>query len=213
MLLDVAQNGGGDEIVAGQAGGQAAAHLGGGDVEVHGVEQVDAALCFRERAKAGEGGAGAGDDDPLGEREEGFRVAPAGYVGKGVGADEREDLGGGVGAAELAEGVDGVVGQAVGAGMVELGSGEQIGVFGADQVDHGKAVGVGGDESVALEGLATDGGEEDAIHREGSGGSQGDGDVAQVGRVEAAAEEADAHPVRWPGAGRSWAAADSWAGS
>ena len=94
---------------------------------------------------------------------------------------------------ELVEGVDGVVG-GVAEGRVE-GRRDEAGVAGAEERDHGEAVAEGGGRAGWLEGLATRWGEEDLVEREGGGRGAGDGEMAEVGWVEAAAEEAYAHKI------------------
>ena len=109
-----------------------------------------------------------------------------------VGADEVEEGVIGHEFAEGREGLDGVVGSAVGVGGVEVGDSES-GVGEAGEGEHVNAVGEGGVRTVELEGLAAYGGEEDFVELEGVRGGRGDGEVAAMGWVEGSAEESDAH--------------------
>jgi hypothetical protein len=144
--------------------------------------------------------AGAADYDPFGEGEEAGGGAPLRELEEGVGAGEDEELVGGLeGGAELFEGVDGVAGRVAGERGFE-GGGQEAGratvggwSFGAEELGQGETVGVGGLRAVGLERLVAGGDEEDAIEREGLRSSGGDGEMAAVGRVEAAAEVAEAH--------------------
>ena len=93
---------------------------------------------------------------------------------------------------EGGEGLDGVVGCAVGMRGVESGDGEaRIGEAG--QGEHGDAVSEGGWCVVGLKGLAAGWGEEDFVQIKGVCGGGGDGEVAAVWWVEGSAEESYAH--------------------
>ena len=159
------------------------------------VEGVDAqALLWGEveLVELCEGEAWTGDDDPVGEVEEGIRGTPAADTEEGVEADDGVDgVVGGEGGAEVAEGVDGVVGGGA-EGGVECG-GLECGVVGAEEAHHGEAVAEGGRRADGFERLAACGGEEDLIEREGCGCGAGDGEMPEMGWVEAAAEESYAH--------------------
>jgi hypothetical protein len=187
-----------EEVDAGALGG-----AGGEDVE----HEVD----------AGGVEAGATDDDPVGEREQVLWRAPLRELEEGIGADEDEEgVVGLEGGAEAFEGVDGVVRGVVGQGRFEVGGEAVQGGWslGAEELNHGEAVGIGGDGAVGLERLMAGGDEEDAVEREGLRCGAGDGEMAAVGRVEAAAEVADTHRLILPrrrglgcrsGAGSDWA--------
>lgn len=146
--------------------------------------------CGEDGCEVGEGLARArGNDEGRGERQFGSAM-PAREAEKGVGAEEAEDLGVGMLAVEVGEGVDGVVGvRAWGVGERE----REGWVVGDGKARHGDAVverrgGAGG-----LERLVADRREEDLIERERETGGAGHGEVAGVGWIEAAAEECDAH--------------------
>ena len=189
----------GQEVFAGVACLEAVAEAGGGDVFVDGVEEVDAGElcgCEVDRGEVFEGEAGAADDDPLGEGEELFGLAPVGEGEEAIGTDEGEEGGVGLLALEVLEGIDGVVGGVVGVGSVEVGGGEAW-VGGDGELGHGEAVGEGGGLCEGLEGLATGWGEEDGVELKGVGCGGGDGEVAAVDGVEGAAEEGYAHSPLW----------------
>jgi len=136
--------------------------------------------------------AGSADDDPFSEFEELDGVAPVREIEEAVGTHQVEE---GVVWQELMEGGEGldcVIGCAVGVGCVQGGDGE-AGVGETGQGEHGDAVAEGGGCAVGLERLAACGGEENLIQMEGVCGSGGDGEVAAVGRVEGSAEECYAH--------------------
>jgi hypothetical protein len=192
---DVVGDIGGEEIGAGVAGFEALAEIGGGDVLVDGLKEVDAALLVRGEVEGREvvkWEARAADDDPFGEFEEVVGLAPVRESEEGVCADEVEE---GVAGHELMKGgdrLDGVVGGVVGMRGVEVGDAEAW-VGEAGEEEHSDAVGEGGRCAVRLERLATCRGEEDFVQIERVGGSGGDGKVAAVGRVEGSAEESYAH--------------------
>jgi hypothetical protein len=194
---DVVGDGGGEEVGAGVAGFDALSEIGGGDVLVDGLEEVDAGLLMGSEVEAGEvveRGAGAADDDPFGEFEEAVGFAPAAEVQEAVGSDEVEEGVAGQELVESSEGLDGVVGGAVGVGGVELGDAE-AGVGEAGEAEHGDAVGERGGRAVCLERLAAYRREENFVQSEGIGGGGGDGEVAAVGWVEGSAEESYAHEL------------------
>jgi hypothetical protein len=143
---DVVGDIGGEEIGAGVAGFEALAEIGGGDVLVDGLKEVDAALLVRgevEGREVVEREARAADDDPFGEFEELVGLAPVRESEEGVCADEVEE---GVAGHELMKGgdrLDGVVGGAVGMRGVEVGDAEAW-VGEAGEEEHGDAVGEGG---------------------------------------------------------------------
>ena len=119
---DVGGDGEWEQVGAGVAGGETLAEVGGGDVHLDGVEDVDAGALGGSESEARrifQGEAGAADDDPFGEREQALRRAPAGEGVEAVGADELEDVGSGHGVRKLSKGVDGIVGGAIGVGSVE----------------------------------------------------------------------------------------------
>jgi hypothetical protein len=192
---DVVGDGGGEEVGTGVAGFETLAEIGGSDVVVDGLEEVDAGLLVGVEVDGGEvveREAGAADDDPFGEFEEAVGLAPVSEVEETVCADEIEE---GVGGHELmkgGEGLDCVVGGAVGVRFVEMGDAE-AGVGEAGEGEHGQAVGERGVRAIGLERLAARRGEEDFVQREGVGGSDRDGEVAAVRWVEGSAEESYAH--------------------
>jgi hypothetical protein len=192
---DVVGDGGGEEVGAGVASFETMAEIGGRDVVVDGLEEVDAGLLARSEVEAGEvfeRRAGAADDDPFGEFEEAVGLAPVSETEEAVGADEVEE---GVRGHELMEGgeaLDSVVGGAVGVRFVEMGDAE-AGVGEAGEGEHGQAVREGGVRAIGLEWLAACWGEEDFVQREGVGGGGGDGEMAAMRWVEGSAEESYAH--------------------
>jgi len=223
VLLDIVGDRGAEQVGAGIALAEALAQAGSGDILLDPGEEVDAGTLGggeMERGEAlfsegGEGVAGAGDDDPLGEFEQPLRLAPVMEIQEGVGAGEAEEGVAGVERAQGGEGVDGVVGKAAGAGAVEVGDHEAVlsepGVWGFGLVgvagvrtgrgDHRHAVGEAGGIGFELERLATGGGKEDLVEVEGVGGSPRDGHVAAVGRIEGAAEDRSSWcwVLRWCG--------------
>jgi len=68
-----------------------------------------------------------------------------------------------------------------------------MGFAGDGELDHGCAVFEAGAGAAGFQGLKADRGEEDSIERESLPGGVGDGQMAEVGRVEAASEESYAH--------------------
>ena len=132
------------------------------------VEEMEArALASGEREVVGdgEGDAGAADDDPVGEVEEGGGVAPVWESLEGVSAEDGEELVGRLavsGGAELgtetAKGVDGVIGLTTEVGGVD-GRGGEGGFVSAEELGHVEAVGKGGDRAARFERLPTGGGE------------------------------------------------------
>ena len=194
---DVSEDFGWDEGGARVSVSEAMAEIGGGDVFVDGLEEVDAGTLVWseiESREVVEGEAGAADDDPLGEFEEAVGFAPAGKVEEAVGPDEVEEGGVGVFVAQGLEGIDGVVGCAVEVGGVE-GGGFEAGILPAGEGGHGEAVGEGGGVSFRLEGLQGDRGEEDFVEAEGVGCGGGDAEMTAVRWVEGAAKESYAHEV------------------
>src|ERR1017187_9832369 len=197
--LDVVGDGRGKQAGAWISGVQALAEFGGGDVLVHGGEEVDAAALrggeseWREEG-FGEREFGTADDDPLGEGEELRWRAPVAQREEAVGAGEDEEGCGGSFAGKRGERVDGVVGGAVGAGRVDVGHGEAgVGCGGNSEPGHFEAVGEGGGGRLGLEGLAANRGEEDAVERDGTGCRGSQCQMAAMNGVERAAEEGYAH--------------------
>jgi hypothetical protein len=192
---DVVGDDGGEEVGTGVASFETLAEIGGRDVVVDGLEEVDAGLLVGGEVEAGEvveRGAGAADDDPFGEFEEAVGLAPVSKIEETVGADEVEE---GVRGHELmqgGEGLDGVIGGAIGVRFVEMGDAE-AGVGEAGEGEHGQAVREGGMRAIGLERLAACWGEEDFVQREGVGGGGGDGEMAAMRWVEGSAEERYAH--------------------
>ena len=138
------------------------------------------------------GEAGAADYDPLGQLEESAGLPPAAEVEEAVGADDDEETCAGELVLEGGQGVDGVVGGAVGTGGVEGGGGEAR-VGRAGEGSHGESVGEAGGGVFGLEGLAAGGGKEDLIEGEGVCSGGRDGEVAVVDGVERAAKEGYPH--------------------
>jgi hypothetical protein len=192
---DVVGDVGGEEVVAGVAGFEAVTEMGSGDALVHGLEEVNAGLLVGgevEGREVVEGRAWAADDDPFREFKEVAGLSPVGEIEEAVGADENEEGVVGKELLESGEGLDGVVGGAIGMGGIEFGDSE-AGVRQAGEAEHGDSVGEGGGSVVGFERLEAHRGEEDFVQIEGVGGSGGDGEMAAVGRIEGSAEESYAH--------------------
>jgi hypothetical protein len=89
---DVVGDGGEEEVVARVAGFEAVAEMGGGDVLVDGLKEVNAGpLVGGKFGEVVERRAGAADDDPFGEFQEAVGLAPLGEIEEGIGADEVEE--------------------------------------------------------------------------------------------------------------------------
>jgi hypothetical protein len=71
--------------------------------------------------------------------------------------------------------------------------GLKVGKLVAEQRHHLEAIGIGGGGAFGFERLLRGGSEEDAVECEGLGCGAGNDQVAAVGWIEAAAEEAYAH--------------------
>ena len=197
MGEDVVGDVGGEEVRAGVASVKADAEIGCGDVFVDRLEEMDAGALARGEAEGGEiveGEAGAADDDPLGKFEEAVWFTPARQIEEAVCAYEVEERVLGVEETKRGEGVDGVVGAAVGPWSVERG-GCEAGILSAGELGHGEAVGERGGVAFGFERLKRGGGEEDGVEVEGIGCRSGDAEVAAVGWVKCAAEEGCAHEV------------------
>ena len=148
--LDVAGNLWGEQVGAGIAEAETLAQVGGGDVFVDILKDVDAgSLGWGEGQargvglQAGIGVAGSGDHNPVGKFQEGFGVVPLGERGEAVGADEVEELCAGHGVAQTTESVGGEVGGAVGPRGIE-GGGGKAGVGHAGEGGEGEALVEGG---------------------------------------------------------------------
>ncbi len=169
--------------IGGQIGGQIAVRLAAG---LGGVQRIS----------------GAADHDPLAKREQALRLAPAGQIVKCVSADQAEELVfRGEGTEQRGQRVQCVVGLAVGAGSIQRGR-RKARVFAAQQLHHGHAVRVSGVLDAFLQRLRGDGSEKHAVQVKLVCRGPGNGQVAQVRRIEAAAEEGYPH-----GDYPAWAAA------
>jgi len=127
VRLDVLGDGGWEEVWAGVASFEALAQIAGCDVLVDSLEEVDAGLLVWSEVKGREvveRSAGSADDDPFSEFEELDGVAPVREIEEAVGTHQVEE---GVVWQELMEGGEGldcVIGCAVGVGCVQGGDGE-----------------------------------------------------------------------------------------
>lgn len=148
----------------------------------------------------GQGGAYLGEvkagtrahDEVAGEQEVGG-AAPVADAEEGVGAEDTEELVAGLELmAELGEGVNGVVGGAVGAGRIDERNFD-AGLAGEGEPGHGDAVIEGRGVVMWLERLGGDGRDQDAVEREPLAGEPREGDMAAMGRVEGSAKQGDAH--------------------
>jgi hypothetical protein len=194
---DVVGDTSGEKVSAGIAGLEAVPEIGGGDVFVDGLKEVDAGLLVGsevERGEVIERKAWAADDDPFREFEEVAGVAPAGEIEEAVGADEDENCVAGQELMEGREGLDGVVGSSVGMGRVERGDTEAR-VGNAGEGKHRDAIGEGRRRALWFERLASCGREEDLVQIERIGRRGGDRKVAAVGWVEGSAKESNAHEL------------------
>ena len=96
---------------------------------------------------------------------------------------------------ELGEGVDCVIGF-VAAGVGGVGERDlKAGLIGESELGHGYAVGEAGGGAGWFEGLKAYRSEKDLVEMKGLLGGAGNGDVGEMGWVEAAAEEGYAHLV------------------
>ena len=142
--------------------------------------------------------AGAADDNPVGQGEETIRLAPAAEIEKGVCAHQNED---GVARRSLCtkprERVDGVVGAFVAPGRLKRGGNKSRfsirWLLMAEEIDHGEPIVERRLETGGFERLTARGDEEHFVEREAGGRGPRDGQMAGMGRVEAAAEVAEAH--------------------
>ena len=216
--MDVGEDGLGKELL-GAGVVDLVAEVGGADVVVEIGEEEEAGLFTsgvvelvvmwaegveseagrEKRGKVREVFAGAGGDDEGRGKRDFVGAAPVVESAEGVGAEEQMPAGfGRVLGAEVEERIDGVIRLAV-RGVGSVGEGEcEVGVMGDGEAGHGNAIFEGGGGAGGFERLATDGGEEDKRQTgklvgcsEGLLGSLGDGEMAAVGRVEAASEEDD----------------------
>lgn len=171
---------------------KALAQISRRDVFVDGIKWMDAGALLGVDAVRVEGEARATDDDPLGRSEQAIRLIPTRQTEKSVDADEIEESRIGHLQAEFGEDVNRVVGSTVGAGSIEAGGSKtHIGLTG--QRGHCEAIFKGSRCSRWLERLAPGRGEENYVEVEVVGSGGGDGDVAAMDGVEAAAEEGYAH--------------------
>ena len=136
-------------------------------------------------------GAGAGDE-VAGEEQIGGTV-PIADGKKGIRADNAEEgIVWGELTAEVREGVDCVIGLAVGAGSIE--EGDFCRRFTRKgQAGHRDAVSESGREGLLFEGLRSYRGDEHTVELETLARETGERDVAAMGRVEGSAEEGYAH--------------------
>src|SRR5271157_925793 len=152
-----------------------------------------------QRQAGGEGGvevvqrlAGAGGNDQRSDKGNLDGAMPAAETGEGVGAHEAEK---GVAGRQLGvqgdERLERVVGGAGGIGGVGQREGKG-GVGGNRQTGHGQAVFKAGYSALRLERLRSHGGEEHGVEAESRPGGACYAEMAEVGRVESAAEKGDA---------------------
>jgi hypothetical protein len=195
MGLDVVRDAGGEEVGTGIAGFEALAQVGGGDLFIQVLKKMDTGLLEggkTECVEIAEREAGTARDDPFGELEEAVGLMPAGEIEKTVRAGEIEDVGVGHEQMQGGEGLNGVVGGAVGVGGVEVGYSETL-VGDAGERKHGEPILVGSGRAVPLERLATYRSEEDAVQMEGIGRGSGDSEMTAVWGVEGSAKKGDSH--------------------
>src|ERR1035441_1897790 len=116
---------------------------------------------------------------------------PAAQPGKRVGAHQaKQSAIGREPGAQAVEGLQRIVGRARGLGGIGQGDREAW-LAGYGQPGHGQAVSERGRRTPRLERLRADRGEEDGVEAERRPGSARHGQMAQMGRVETAAEEGD----------------------
>jgi hypothetical protein len=195
VLADVGRDLGWEEIGAEIAGFEPMAKVRGGHIFMDVLQKVNAAMLVRGQVERGEvlqREARAADDDPFGEFQKPLRLAPAWKIEEAIRADEVEESVVGKESIQSGQGVDGVVGAAIGMGRVQIGDGEAR-LRQASQREHGDAVGEGRRGGIGFERLSSCGGEEYGIELEGVGGGGGDREVAAMGWVEGSAEESYTH--------------------
>jgi hypothetical protein len=156
--------------------------------------------------EAAEVEAGTGGNDEVAGEEEVGGAMPVADAQEGIGAHEAKDLVAGVEfGAQGVNGVDGVVGTAVGTGGIEERD-FHVGLLLDGEAGHGDTIveiRAGGSAqarrgcrragAVALEGLHANGGDEQAIEAEALDSEAAKGDMAAMGRIEASTKKADVH--------------------
>lgn len=137
----------------------------------------------------------SGDGEVTGEQE--IRGAvPLADAQEGISAEKAEEVvGGGEAGSQGADGVDSVVGAVIGAGRIDEGDFKaRLAVDG--ETGHGDAILVAGLGTIALKGLEANRREQNAVEGEAIHRQPGEGDVATVGRIKAAAEKPNVHNFR-----------------
>ena len=137
--------------------------------------------------------AGAIGDDEIAEAEERFVFLPHGNVEEGVGADHEEDAIAGIGVAEIADGVHGIVELIAGEIFASFGERwNEMRMFGAGKRDHGEAVRKR--REVLLEFVRRPAGwdEMNFVEIEATVGRASDGQVPVVNGIEGSAKQRDA---------------------
>src|SRR5438309_6224085 len=137
----------------------------------------------------------AADHDELAGAQQFFGLAPFGDIGEGVYTDEKKQA---VGFFELtlqgADGVDRIMELLAGIRRFQQrGNKALVAGFGQRQRHHGVAMNESRERAAALVRRRVGGHEQDAIEPASIGGGAGDGEMAGVDRIEAAAEVADVH--------------------
>jgi 2-amino-4-hydroxy-6-hydroxymethyldihydropteridine diphosphokinase len=147
----------------------------------------------QQRFQRIQGEAGPGGHNPLGEHQGLGGAVPVVQGLQRIGAHQTEEL---VidrqSLTQVLERVVGVVVAAIHARRVDGAGGERR-MTGAGKLHHHHPVLIGGLRLVPLQRLAPDRGHKDAIEMQALHRGYGDADVSRVRRVEAAAEEGDAH--------------------
>jgi len=144
--------------------------------------------------------AGAIGDDEIAKTKERFVFLPHGNVEEGVGANHEENAIAGIGVAEVADGVHGIV--KLIAGEIVAGFGErrdEVRMFGAGERDHGETVRKR--REVLLEFVRRTAGRDEMnfVEVEAAIGGAGDSEMSVVDGVERAAKKRDAARMMFGG--------------
>ena len=193
--LDVGGDGWAEHIQARIPSFKSSAKIGGRDVFMDSLQQMNAALLMwrqAERREIRKRETRAADNNPFGEVKQPFGLVPARQIEEAVRADEVEESRIGHGLVQRGERFDGVVRGAVRPRSVEVGDGKAW-VLTTGKLYHGQPIGKWGWNAFRLQRLMANRGEENAVQIEYICSGGGDGDVTVMRRIEAAAKEGYAH--------------------
>jgi len=151
-------------------------------------------LDGKKSLQIGQGFIGTGGDDELGQERNLGGALPVAEGAKRVCSQKEKELGVfRLGFAQLNQRVEGVIRSGlVGFWGIEQGQ-RETGFACNGELDHGGALGEAGGGAGGFERLKSHRGEEDLVERESLTGRAGNGQMAKMGRVEAASEEGYAH--------------------